>query len=387
MPNVKPSFSANVAARVLKDRGLDGQVSADELAEAAKSHDLHNEGYVSRDELELAAGDLARQLGLPDGDETRGGFTYPRGVLDDAKARLNAIGVHVTDSQMRRALERIDDGDAVASEVEVTAAAAALVEVARLERLPHVQAPPRPAVVAEADGAVPDLGRRKLADTFSYAGNGPVKVAFLDADSTLRVSSSGSVSANGPTDVRLLPFVADRLKELADDGYLIAIVSNQAGVQYGHVTMETADSALMHTVDLIRAAGAEVHYVDYAESNGPDRKPNPGMAERLDAMLRDTFGPDAAIDKATSMMVGDSAYKRGHDTRPDGSPGTNFSSSDRRFAEGWGVPFVEPQEAFGWQDYGVPQFDNKDHLDAFMERFRIGHRASDGPLLARFRHD
>lgn len=388
MPTIKPpDFSARVAESVLRARGLDGQVSPEQLAEAASTHDLHNEGYVSRDELELAAADFATQLGLPSGDETKGGFTYPRGVLDGAKARLNELGVHVTDSHMRRALERVDNGDAVATPEEITHAAAAIVEVARLSRLEHVEAPARPGVIAEADGAVPDLARRKLLDSFTYSGQGPVKVAFLDADSTLRVSRSGSVSANDAEDVRLLPFVGDRLKELHDEGYLIAIVSNQAGVQYGHVTIEDADAALQLTADLVRAAGGEVHYVDYAERNGPDRKPGTGMAERLDKLLTDTFGPDAAVDKDASMMVGDSAYKRGHDTRPDGTPGTNFSNSDRRFAEAWDLPFVEPKDAFGWDRYGLMQFDNKEHLDTFMERFRIGHRASDGPLMARFRTD
>lgn len=386
MPNpTGPRFSANVAARVIKARGLEGQVTPDELAKAAEAHDLHNRGYVSMDELELAGADLAKTLGQTAGDETRAGLTYPRALLDETKQRLNEIGVHVSDRDMRRAFERVDDGDGVLSPAEVRSAAAAIVEVARLEQVAGLEPPQRPGIQAEADGAVADLGRRKLADTFAYAGTGDVKVAFFDADSTLRVSASGTVSANDGKDVRLLPFVAERLQQMASEGYLIAIVSNQAGVQYGHVTIEEADAALMYTADLIRAAGGEVHYVDYADSNGPDRKPATGMADRLDALLEQSFG--AAIDRGDSMMVGDSAYKHGVDTRPDGSDGTNFSNSDRRFAEAAGVPFVEPTDAFGWAAYDVPQFDNKDHLDGFQDRFRIGHRASDGPLFARFKSD
>ncbi len=32
-------------------------------------------------------------------------------------------------------------------------------------------------------------------------------------------------------------------------------------------------------------------------------------------------------------MVGDAGWKKGRDTRPDGVPGTDHSSSDRLFAE------------------------------------------------------
>jgi DNA 3'-phosphatase len=376
-----------VATKVLKERGLDGHVTPKQLADAAATHDLHNEGYVSRDELELAAGDLAKTVLGDTGDEVRSGLTYPRALLDAAKARLNEIGVYVTDADMRRALERIDDGDAKLSPAEIEHAAAAVVEVARLERVSTITAPARPGIAAQTTDAIDSLARRKLADTFSYSGSGKVKVAFFDADSTLRVSASGSVSANGPTDVRLLPFVADKLKELADDGWLIAVVSNQAGVQYGHVKIEDADAALQHTADLIRAAGGEVHYTDFAEQNGPDRKPNPGMADRLQTLLKSHLGDEADIDLTTSIMVGDSAYKRGHDTRPDGGAGTNFSNSDRKFAEAAGVTFVEPDEAFGWDRYDVPQFDDHNHLDSFFDRFRVGRHAADGPLFARFKQD
>ena len=54
--------------------------------------------------------------------------------------------------------------------------------------------------------ATTTLGRQRIASSF-VPPSGPVKVAFFDADSTRRVAPSGKVSANGPTDVALLPGV------------------------------------------------------------------------------------------------------------------------------------------------------------------------------------
>jgi len=206
--------------------------------------------------------------------------------------------------------------------------------------------------------------RRELSPSFNYDGSGKVKVAFFDADSTLRVSKSGSVSANDPRDVKLLPFVADRLAELAEEGYLIAVVSNQGGVAAGFVSMETADEALKYTADLIHRGGGNVHYMDFAEARDQNRKPNTGMADRLELNLKAQFGDDVVIDKEASFMCGDSAYKK-TDTRPDGRPGFNFSNSDRKFAINAGLVFHEPQDFFGWKELGSEHMPNREALNEF----------------------
>lgn len=377
-----PRFSDNVAARVLAERGLEGQVSKAELAAAAEAHDAHNEGYLSRDELELAASDVAKALGTAPGVETARGLSFSRELLDRGKVRLAERGVYVDDADLARVLAKLDDGDGRVAPDELERALVAVAEAARLERLEGARPPARPDVQAEAEGAVDALARRKLASTFRYAGSGPVKVAFFDADSTLRVSRSGEVSANAEDDVALLPFVADKLKALADDGYLIAVVSNQMGVLYGHVSIEDADAALQRTADQIRSLGGEVHYVDFAEKRNGDRKPGGGMATRLESLLTTTFGPEAVIDKAASFMCGDSAYKAS-DTRPDGSPGTHFSNSDRLFAETVGLRFEEPADTFGWRAYGVNGFEDIHARARFLDEHRVGHRATKGPLGAR----
>lgn len=191
-----------------------------------------------------------------------------------------------------------------------------------------------------------------------------IKVAFFDADKTLRVAPSGGLSANGPRDVMLLPFVAEKLGELAREGFLIAIVSNQAGIPR-EVSQADADAALRHTVRLIRRAGGQVHYYDFAARRNDDRKPGTGMARRLEHRLVENFG--ARIDLERSIMVGDSAYAAG-DRRPDGKPGDHHSNADRLFAERLGVAFREPADFFGWRAHGVDLFKTAAQVRAFLKK-------------------
>lgn len=220
-------------------------------------------------------------------------------------------------------------------------------------------------VLASAGAQAESLRRRTFLNDGFIAGAEGFKVAFFDADSTLRVSLSGSVSANGPRDVYLLPWLETKIRQLNEDGYLVAIVSNQGGVKQGIVTMETADAALAFTTELLAArdAKARVHYFDFAEGGEPDRKPGRGMADRLDAALRAKYG--RGIDYKSSFMVGDSAYKKGVDQRPDGRPGTHFSNADRKFAETLGIPFHEPNDFFGWRAFGIDVFEAVDQVRAF----------------------
>mgnify|MGYP001576973207 FL=1 len=213
--------------------------------------------------------------------------------------------------------------------------------------------------------------RRLISDSYQFNGNEAVKVAFFDADSTLRVSLSGSVSAHGPKDVMLLPWIGPKLSELARQGYFIAIVSNQGGIPK-QISLENSDRALAYAVELIREQGGDVHYFDLAEHRNHDRKPQVGMALRLEKALQDKFGPNVRIDKDNSFMVGDSAYmktgKKGPgDIRPDGAPGTHFSNADRLFAENYGIRFAEPTDFFGWRRFGVDVFKRAQQVRDFLQ--------------------
>ena len=210
-----------------------------------------------------------------------------------------------------------------------------------------------------------ELSRRKfLSEGYSTRGS-MVKVAFFDADSTLRVSLSGSVSANNPTDVMILPFVAERIAELNEKGYLVMIVSNQGGVGR-QITIETADGALKYATELIAKQNpkAKFHYIDFADKKDEFRKPESGMADLLEKKLKEK---GLRIDWKKSFMVGDSAYKKG-DTRPDGKEGSHFSNSDRLFAEKLRIPFFEPNDFFGWRCHGIDVFDKAAQVRAYMRK-------------------
>lgn len=214
--------------------------------------------------------------------------------------------------------------------------------------------------------------RRQLAPAFRAPGEGPVRVAFFDADSTLRVSRSGSVSANNRRDVMLLPGVPEKLRELQDAGYLVAIVSNQGGVAHGFLTAETAEAALAFTVRLLARKGAWVPYLDFAEAKDEYRKPATGMAREAARVIRESLGRE--VDWERSFMVGDSAWKRKKDLEPDGTPGEDFSNSDRGFAENVraemgcspeGFAFHHPRDFFGWVELGVRNFRDKSEVLEF----------------------
>lgn len=204
------------------------------------------------------------------------------------------------------------------------------------------------------------LHRQQFLSPLPEISSQGVQVAFFDADSTLRVSSSGSPSANGPRDYNILPGAAEKIRELNEKGFVVAIVSNQAGIPK-YISLQDADSALYNMIQDLKAQGAIVHYFDFAENNDEFRKPGVGMGNRLEENLKTTLSEDVYIDKKSSMMVGDSAYKK-TEKRPDGRDGFNFSNSDRLFAEKYGIQFYEPQYFFGWIDYGVELIETKEVL-------------------------
>src|SRR5688572_12842054 len=138
----------------------------------------------------------------------------------------------------------------------------------------------------KADGVASVSKRRRISTKFRCpADDAPVKVAFFDADSTIRVSKSGAVTADSATDVNVLPFAARELARLETEGYFIAVVSNQGGVGSGHQTLETAEKALALAISKLRKLGGSVHYFDFAENYDHFRKPEIGMAELLDEKL------------------------------------------------------------------------------------------------------
>ncbi len=157
-----------------------------------------------------------------------------------------------------------------------------------------------------------------------------IPVAFFDADNTLRCTRSKKPSPHGRHDVILIRETFRKLRELAEKAYFLAIVSNQAGIEQLHTSYPEVEEAFQETLRQFSEQGVIFNYYDFAEKKDNDRKPETGMALRLERKLK-LVGHD--IDWQNSFMVGDAGWKKDRDFRPDGSPGTDHSSSDRLFAE------------------------------------------------------
>ncbi len=247
----------------------------------------------------------------------------------------------------------------------------------------------------DAASAVKDAPSH-AADLSTYAcpASEKIRVAFFDADSTLRVAKSGAVSANAADDVDVLPFVGSKIGELNKAGYLVAIVSNQMGIQQGKITAEASEAALSLTARGLGELGGRIDYIGMAPADDDLRKPKTGLASQLAGLLKDKCGKE--IDLANSLMVGDSAYKRGVDgPSPDGRPADDFSNADRLFAKNLFAPdgelddqhFQEPTDYFGWKAYGVYNIESPGQLEDFLltleAKAKAGEPGTDSAALLR----
>lgn len=78
-----------------------------------------------------------------------------------------------------------------------------------------------------------------------------MKLLILDKDGTLVKSKSGNKFVQHPQDQELLPNVAETLQRSRDDGWQIAIASNQGGVAAGHKTIDEAIAEMLYCLNLL----------------------------------------------------------------------------------------------------------------------------------------
>ncbi len=131
--------------------------------------------------------------------------------------------------------------------------------------------------------------------------------AFLDRDGTLTKDEGYT---HNPSDLVLLPGAAQAVRELNNGGYLVVMVTNQAGVAHGfyqEAQVHAFNAALSEALAKEGAHIDAVYYCPYHSeakdpryrvANHPDRKPNPGMIARAAA--------DWPIDLSRSFLIGDS---------------------------------------------------------------------------------
>jgi D-glycero-D-manno-heptose 1,7-bisphosphate phosphatase len=124
---------------------------------------------------------------------------------------------------------------------------------------------------------------------------------FLDRDGTL-IEEVGHLG--DPDGVVVLPAVPTALRRLSDAGYVLVVVSNQAGVARGLFTEDDIRAVNARTAALLEAEGTPPidgwywcpHHPDFT---GPCdcRKPEPGMLKRA--------AEELDLDLEGSWMVGD----------------------------------------------------------------------------------
>jgi HAD superfamily hydrolase (TIGR01662 family) len=214
----------------------------------------------------------------------------------------------------------------------------------------------------------PALIRRTMRNPFHYAG-GEVPVAFLDADSNVRIPITGWYAPRTPEEVVLLPGVARKIRELTEQGFFVTIVSNQKTILASGATLENVDKAMEQTARLMESEGGKVHLFNYALTEA-ESKPSPAMFQELEKQLLQLYGPQAKIDKARSFMVGDYAYQKpgpnfAGELRPNGLMGEDEGNFDRLFAKNNGIAYHEPNDFFGWEKYGIYRFHKMEDIDRY----------------------
>ena len=112
------------------------------------------------------------------------------------------------------------------------------------------------------------------------------KAVFLDRDGTINSDEHGYI--NKPDDLHLYPFAAEAISKLNKMGYLVFVVTNQAGVAYGYFKIEDVEKINAKLVNDLAKGNAKVDEIFYSlcHRNGvvepfniyhKDRKPDIGM--------------------------------------------------------------------------------------------------------------
>jgi D-glycero-D-manno-heptose 1,7-bisphosphate phosphatase len=181
-------------------------------------------------------------------------------------------------------------------------------------------------------------------------------IVFLDRDGTL-IEDVGY--ARDPSDVLVLPGAAEALRLLAEEGFLLAVVSNQAGLAKGRFTAAEMDAVHRRFVSAFGEEGVAFDAVEYCPHHPEGtvdalrracgcRKPGTGMAE---AILRRLRVPDSC----PRFVVGDKMSDVSMGIRIGAATvlvGTGYGISEKASGERAGIaPDVflpGMREAAGW---------------------------------------
>lgn len=154
------------------------------------------------------------------------------------------------------------------------------------------------------------------------------RALFLDLDGTLIITKTGGIFPKSRDDWQFKPGILPIITDHVTSDYYIMIVSNQGGIESGHITMNDFRLKIKKVIDeVIKATGCPFSRISfrYCMSNSKDdyfRKPNPGMAYDL-AMCY-------ILNLGESVMIGDASGKvrRTEDVYTDASSPSLWSYKD-----------------------------------------------------------
>lgn len=188
-----------------------------------------------------------------------------------------------------------------------------------------------------------------------------MKVLFLDLDGTLRVHKNGAPFINKAEDALLLPDVETILWAYRNAGWHFAIITNQAGVAFGHTTVEEVSRGIEATLKQFHNNPFQDNDFIGASYTHPDsklnqfrarstmRKPGTGLISSAEIhfhkLLAKEKGVVAPLDLRECLFVGD---------RPE----------DYECAKNAGIPFEWSWKFFSREE---PDFE-KDPWPKFFER-------------------
>lgn len=125
-----------------------------------------------------------------------------------------------------------------------------------------------------------------------------MKLVLLDRDGVINVDSPHSVKSR--EEFVLLPGVLPAIQLLNEASIPVAIVTNQAVVGRGELTIEGLEDIHLHLKETLRKQGAFIDKIYVCTSNDsqdPRRKPNPGL-------LLEAF-EDFQIHPKDAVLIGD----------------------------------------------------------------------------------
>lgn len=162
------------------------------------------------------------------------------------------------------------------------------------------------------------------------------KLIFIDLDGTIIDTETGKTFPSWIGDMKFNLSLLDKLVKIEPE--VIAIVSNQGGIEQGFVDNEHFCSKLNYIANAIesffKSKGKIVITIGmYCPTNNKEysmRKPNTGM---LQCVVDGLTQMNKSYEKSDMLMIGDAS----------GLPG-QFSDSDKKTAENFEIDYIDVNE-------------------------------------------